>query len=197
MALDLGCPFNDLEDLCVAHPLLHRVVAHDPGAPQHLDRIGGDPHGRVGGERLRVGAEQARILVSIDRGSRAPDEQARSLDQHRHVRELEADTLALEDRTAKRLSLPRVGDRVLDGRARDADRRRRDLRARGLEEVERDRQALALVPDAPVRGDAGRVEHERPGLRRAQADLAALLPGLRRLCSGDRPWRIRAGRQWA
>src|SRR5207237_934816 len=47
LALDLGGPLDHLEDLRVAQPLLHGVVAHDPGAAEDLDCVGRDAHSRV------------------------------------------------------------------------------------------------------------------------------------------------------
>src|SRR5712692_7307735 len=82
LPLDLRGALDDLEDLRVAQPLLDRVVAHDSRAAKHLHGLGRGAHRRVRRERLRVGAEQARVLAQIERGGGAPDEQPRRLDLH-------------------------------------------------------------------------------------------------------------------
>ena len=51
----------------------------------------------------------------------APGEQPSSIDVDRHVRQLEADALVLDDRLAEGDSLLGVIERKLIGRARDAD----------------------------------------------------------------------------
>src|SRR5207253_5029014 len=94
------------------------------------------------------------------------------LDEHRHVGELEAHALAAEDRATEGLALTGVSRGVLECRPRDADRAGRDLGARGLEEVERDLEALTLVPEPAMGGHAGRVQEHGSCPRCAQAELA-------------------------
>ena len=53
-------------------------------------------------------------------------------------------------------------------------RRRRDLRPRGLEEVQRDREALALLPQPPPRRDTRVLQHDRARVRGAQPELLLL-----------------------
>src|SRR5207245_1737394 len=59
-----------------------------------------------------------------------------------HVRELERDTLVLDDRDAELLALTRVLDRVLERRARDPHRLAADERTRDLERPQRPGPAL-------------------------------------------------------
>src|SRR5580692_12983143 len=48
-ALDLVGALEDLRHLGLAHVALDGEVAGVPGAAEHLDRVGGDLHGHVGG----------------------------------------------------------------------------------------------------------------------------------------------------
>ena len=68
--------------------------------------------------------------------------------------------------------------RVLERGAGDPDRGGGDLRARGHEEVERDRESLPLLAEQPVGGDARAVDDDRAGVRGAQAELALLAAGV-------------------
>src|SRR5438876_1977108 len=178
LPLDLRGSLNDLEHLCVAHPLLDGVVAHDSGAAEDLDGVRRDIHGGVGGKRLRVRAEQSRVLSGVEGGAGAPDEEARRRDLYRHVRHLEAHALAAEDWPAEGLPLQGVSARMHEGGARDADRAGGHLRPRGLEEVERDLEALPLAPHEPVGRDPRVVEQQRSRVRRPQSQLAFFATGL-------------------
>ena len=177
--LDLGRALDDLEDLRVAEPLLHGVVAHDPRAAEDLDGVGRDSHRRVGGERLRVGAEQPCVLARVERRARSPDEQSRGLDLHRHVGELERDALPAEDRLAERLPLAGVVGCVLERGAGDADRAGGHLRPRVLEEVHRD--ARSPRPPRPSRRSAGIRASSRtiePVYEARRPSFRSLRPGL-------------------
>jgi hypothetical protein len=148
------------------------VVAHDARSTEHLDRVGCDGHRGVGGEGLRVGAEQAGILSRVESGAGAPDEEPGCLDLHRHVGELEADSLPAEDRAPEGLALASVRGRVLEGRPGDTDGARCHLRAGGLEEVERDLEALALLAEEPIPWNAGIAQEDGARVGGAQPDLA-------------------------
>ena len=129
-------------------------------------------HRGVGGERLRVGAEQAGILALVDAAAARQTSNLAASIEHGHVGELEADALPAEDRASKRLPLARVLRRVLEGGARDADCACGHLWARGLKEVECDLEALSFVSEPPLDRNTGAVEHERSRVRRTQSDLA-------------------------
>jgi hypothetical protein len=60
---------------------------------------------------------------------------------------------------------------VLERRAREADCRGSHLRPGMLEEVHRDQETLSLLAEQPVGRNTGAVEHDRAGVRGAQADL--------------------------
>ena len=122
------------------------------------------------------------------RGAGAPDEQARGLDLHRHLGQLERDALLRQQRLAERLPLARVVGRVLERGARDADGAGRDLRPRVLEEVHRDEEALAVLPEQAVGRNARVLEDERAGVRGAEAELQ-LLPARRRRPGSSRSTR--------
>ena len=66
---------------------------------------------------------------------------------------------------------------MLERGARDADRAGGDLRARGLEEVQRDLEALAFLAEEPVGRDPCLVEDERAGVGGAETNLALLATG--------------------
>ena len=51
-SLDLVGPLEDLRDLGFPHVALGREVAGVAIPAQHLDRIGRDPHGRIGRDHL-------------------------------------------------------------------------------------------------------------------------------------------------
>src|SRR6266542_684260 len=150
------------------------MVAHDSRAAQYLDGVGCDGHRDVGGEGLRVGAEQPGVLARVECRAGAPDEEARRLDVHRHVGELEADALAAEDWAAERLALARVLRRVLERGAGNADGAGGDLRPGGLEEVQRDLKSLSLLADEAVERNPGAVEDERARVRGAKTELVLL-----------------------
>ncbi len=154
------------------------MVAHDPGAAEDLHGLRRHAHRDVGRKRLRVGAEQTRVLSGDECCAGAPDEQACRLDLHRHVRQLESDALPAEDRTAERLALPRVLGGVLECRARDPDGTGCDLWARGLEEVQRDRESLPSLAEKAVGSDLRIVEDQGSGVGGAQPELAFLAAGL-------------------
>src|SRR5712691_7367370 len=197
LPLDLRGALDDLEDLRVAQPLLDRVVAHDSRAAEHLHGLGRGAHRRVRRERLRVGAEQARVLAQIERGGGAPDEQPRRLDLHAHLGQLEGDALLGDQRLAEGLALARVRGRVLEGGARDAHGPGRDLRPRGLEEVHRDGEAAAFLTEQPAGGDPRAVENDRARVGGAEPELVLLAPRLHARVpaleqeGGDRPVELR------
>jgi hypothetical protein len=78
----------------------------------------------------------------------------------------------LADRLAERLPLLAVADRILEGRARDADRARRDVDAADLEPGQRDLEAAALLAaDERVGGQAVVLERDLARLDAAIAEL--------------------------
>ena len=66
---------------------------------------------------------------------------------------------------------------MLEGRARNADGTRSHLRARRLEEVERDDESLSLLADEPIDRHARVVEDERARVRSAEPELPFLATG--------------------
>src|SRR5690242_2142034 len=137
-ALDLRGAFEDRVDLRVAVPPLDRELADVAVAAEDLDRLLGGPYRDLTGLELAHRALAGLERLAVARHpARAPHEHARRVDLHAHVGELERDPLLLDDRRAERDARLRVVERVLVGRARDAERLRADQRAAGFERAHR------------------------------------------------------------
>src|SRR3954470_4540245 len=198
-ALDLRGALEDGVDLGVAVPALDGVLARVADAPEDLYRALGRPHRDLAGLELghrALGVGELVALLAHPR--RAPDEQPRGIDLHLHVGEREGDGLVLDDRLAELHALLRILERVLVGRAGDADRLRADGRPAGLEGLHRRlalgpralagaRQALVellLAAQQTAARDAALVEEDVGGVRRAQAVLLDLRAHLQALGAG-------------
>src|SRR5262249_9426604 len=119
---------------------------------------------------------------------RAPHEQPGRVDLQRHVGQRERDRLVLDDRPAELRALLGVLERVLVGRAGDADGLGADARARRLERLHRRLAApavalarpgqalveLLLAAQQAAAGHAAVVEEDVGGVGGAQAVLAHL-----------------------
>ena len=102
-------------------------------------------------------------------------EQARGVELGRHVGEHELDGLVLRDGDAEALALLRVGDRLLERGARDAERLRGDADAPAVERGHRDLEALADVADDRARrGDLAVLEEDRARVRGVDAELVVV-----------------------
>ena len=147
-ALDLRRALVDLQQLRVAHQLLDRVLLGVAVAAEDLHRVGGDLHRRVGAERLRIGRlDRVELAPAPDAPRRLDHEQARRFVLHRHLGEHELDRLELADRLPERLALERVLRALLERAPHDSGRACRDPRARAIERLHRDLEALALLAD--------------------------------------------------
>ena len=126
-ALDLVGALVDLQHLRVAHHPLGREVLEVAVAAEHLHRLGGDAHRRVGGLHLRHRGElgQPRVVL-VDRGRGLEGQRPRGGDVGLHVGELELHALVVDQRLAERLAAGRVVDargRSRPGRGRPPARR--------------------------------------------------------------------------
>src|ERR687895_746788 len=90
-ALDLRGALVDLEQLGVAHELLDRVLLDVAVAAEHLDRVGRDLHGRVGGEALGEGRVERRAaaVAVVEHPRGLPGQEPCGLDLRGHVRDQE------------------------------------------------------------------------------------------------------------
>ena len=100
-----------------------------------------------------------------------PYELARGFHLHGHVRQAEIDRLMLGDRLAERDALPCVRERVIERRARHADRLRGDADAPGFEIGERDAIAAAFLAEPVARGNHAVLEHDLRGVGRMLPEL--------------------------
>ncbi len=82
----------------------------------------------------------------------AQRQQPGRVDLGRHVGELELDRLVLGDRLAERPALLRVGERVLERGARDAERLGRDADPAAVERRHRDLEAAADLAEQVIVG---------------------------------------------
>ena len=100
---------------------------------------------------------------------------ARGGDAHGHVGELELDRLEFLERLAELPALGGVSGRVLERRARDADRLRRDSQAAVVEGLHGVNEPAARVAEKIGGGHAQVVEGELNGGRGTEAHLVFLL----------------------
>src|ERR1700694_1413105 len=144
--LDLRRAFPDLVDLRVPEPLLDRVLLDVAVAAEHLDGVGRHLHGNVRREALGHRAFRALERPALRRHpSGTPDEQARGVDLHRHVGELEADRLVLPEGLAELLAVLGVLERELIRGAGDADGSRPGSGAVSLQRHQRPERARSRV----------------------------------------------------
>src|SRR6202162_3372214 len=138
--------FPDLVDLRVAKPLLDRVLLDVPVSAEDLYRIRRHFHRDVAREAFghrTFGAAEWHALRRHP--TRPPDEQARGVDLHRHVGELETDRFVLPKGLSKLFTVLRVVERELVGRARDAEGAGGHARPCGLESHQRAQRPRACV----------------------------------------------------
>src|SRR4051812_14215178 len=157
-ALDVVRPFVDLGDAHVAPQALDWEVRHVAVAAVDLDCIGADFLRHFRGEELRhrgfldarsSGVAQARgVQIKL----------SRRFHLRRHIGEAEVDCLVLDQRLAHALAFGGVGERRLQGGARDAGRLRGDIDAPGFEIGEGDTVAHAFLPQEVLDGDAAVLE---------------------------------------
>src|SRR5438132_7317908 len=103
-------------------------------------------------------------------------EQARRLEARRHVGQHELDRLQLGDRAAEGGALLRVGERVLERGAADAEAPGGDAGAAAGEQAERLLEALVLLADEILRRHAHVLEDDLRRVARAQPELLDLAP---------------------
>src|SRR5688572_5105252 len=93
-ALDLLRALVELRDLRVAHHALDRVLGDIAVSAQHLDRVGGDPHGGVTGHELGAAGPVWKVRrIRIDARGRGVGELTRGLGLRGHVGEHPLDPL--------------------------------------------------------------------------------------------------------
>src|SRR5215211_9496323 len=137
-ALDFGGALEERVDLRVAVPLFDREVADVAVATEDLNGLLGDPHRDLA--RLELAHRAFAVLEPLLRRAhprRPPYEQARGVDLHLHVGELEGDALVLDDLAAERFALLGVVEGELVGGAGDAESLRADDRPGRLERAHR------------------------------------------------------------
>jgi len=83
----------------------------------------------------------------------------------------EGDRLVVDDRAAESDPFPSIGDRVLEGGARDANGLRADADTSRLQGRERDPVPFALAADEVLRRHAHALENQRAGVRGVLAEL--------------------------
>src|SRR6266403_612915 len=169
--LDLVGPVVDLEHPRVAVVLLDGIVADDPVAAVDLDGRRADALAHLGGEQLGhrrfLDAAPARLLEL----GRVQAHLPRDLDVGGHLGQHEGDGLVLDQLGAERLALARVGERGIEGGARDAHGLRGDANAAGVEVRERDLQTLARRPQRVLGRHLEILECDLAGVVGAVAEL--------------------------
>src|SRR5438477_367721 len=168
---DLAGPLVDLGYLRIAVVALGRKVFQIAIAPEDLHAIAAGFDRDVAREELRLGSGEDVILARVLQSCRAPGQQAGSVDLGRHVREHPLDRLKIGDLLSERLALLGIREGVLETRARDPDRLRRDRDAAAVEGRERDLVSLIRLAEE-TRGRHSRIlEDELRGIRSADAEL--------------------------
>src|SRR5436305_2284924 len=118
--LDLARPLVDLGDLRVAVVALGGELLRIAVAAQHLDRLAGlasrDGTGEELGLRALDGVRAARLLEARSAVSEGPG----GLDLGLHLGKLVLDRLEAPDRSPEGAPLPRIADREVERRLRDA-----------------------------------------------------------------------------
>ena len=180
-ALDLGRALVDLGRLGVAHQPLDRVVAHEAVAPEHLHRLRGDPHRRLGAAQLGHRRPARRPLPGVLAARRLVQEGPRRGEPRGHVGQLELDRLEVLDRPAELPALGGVAGGVLQRGAGDPARLGRDPQPPAVERLERVDEAARRV----ARG-GGRRRAAGPG-RRAPTVFDARSPILSSGLPATRP----------
>src|SRR6266550_3583055 len=169
---DLAGSLIDLGDLRVAVVTLGREVFQISVAPEDLHAIAAGLHPHVAREELRLPRREDVVLARVLHRGGAPREQTSRVDLRGHVGEHPLDRLEVGDLLSKGLALLGVRDRILEARAGDADRLRRDRDAAAIEGRKRDPVSLAHLAEK-IRGRHARVlEDELRRVRSADAELA-------------------------
>src|SRR5438132_12976057 len=100
-----------------------------------------------------------------------PNQLARRFYLNRHVSQLEADRLMLDDRLAERLALPRIRERGVERGAGHPDRLRRNADPPRFQIRECNAITVAFAPKQVGRGYLAIVEHDLRGVGRALPEL--------------------------
>mmetsp|Transcript_13145 Transcript_13145/g.27149 ORF Transcript_13145/g.27149 Transcript_13145/m.27149 type:complete len:397 (+) Transcript_13145:217-1407(+) len=170
-----------LVDLCdpgIPVVPLRRHIRNVPHSPQHLHRLVRRHRGALARRQLRHG-RLARVLgppVLEHRGP--PGQQPRRVARDAHVADLVLYRLQLRNGPAERLPLERVPRGAVDGGGGDAQGLTRDSDATAVEGLHGDLEALALLAEDVIPGDADAVEYEVG--RRARPDSQFVLLGPQR-----------------
>ena len=130
--MDLGCALENAENAGIAKDARDRKLERETVAAVNLHGVIGIGPGDAGGQELRHAGLEIAALARILLPGREVSELARDHDLDRHHRDLVGDAGKIDDRLAELLALLGVGEGLLHGRLRHADRARRGLDARRL-----------------------------------------------------------------
>ena len=175
-ALDLVGALEDLEDLGVAHILLHGVVAHVAVTAQNLHALGGHAVERVGAVALGDGAQRGGAgIAGVQQGGHLHADGAAGLDGDLHVGQLGGDGLLLIDGLAHGdADLGVLGGLLQDG-PHDAHTAAAHTGAALLQGLHSDLEALALLADDGGGGDMHVLKQDVAGGGLADAHFVLVL----------------------
>ncbi len=174
-ALNLVCALENLRYFHVAHVAFDGVVAHVARAAQHLHGVGGHFHRHIGGEALGHGGVHGGILPGIQLIGGFVDQQARSLDLHRHVGEHELYALEGSDGLAELLARASIAAGDFKGRLGHTYGDSADIDAPAIQRRKRDFEALSLFANAVGDGQSAILEEQFACRRGVQAHFALRL----------------------
>src|SRR5262245_59735320 len=135
LRLDFRRAFENAENAGIAKDARDRKLEREAVAAMDLHRVVGIGPGDASGQKLRHAGLKIATFARILLPRLEISELARDHDLDRHHRNLVGDAGKIDDRLAELLALLGVGERLLHGRLRHADRARRGLDARRLERL--------------------------------------------------------------
>src|SRR6516165_4168902 len=133
LRLDLGRALENAENAGIAKDARDRKLERETVAAVNLHGVIGIGPGDAGGQELRHAGLEIAALARILLPRREVSELARDHDLDRHHRDFVGDAGKTDDRLAELLALLGIGEGLVHGRLRHADRARRGLDARRLE----------------------------------------------------------------
>src|SRR5262245_4344340 len=173
--LDFARALADGQEFHVAEVLFGRVVLHKPVTTVDLDAVVGHLHRNLARVELRHRRLQRRPVAAILQVRGPVRAQPRGLDAGRRVGELPLDRLELADRLAEGFPFLRVSERSFVRALGEPHRQGGNADTPRVEHLHRVHEALALIAQQLIGGNAAVVEQHFARVARTHPQLVFLL----------------------
>src|SRR5688572_10135017 len=174
-ALNLACSFAYRAEFDVAIELLGGIILDVAIASVDLNALVGNPNGNLACMELRHGGFQRGFHALVLHPGGAMSQQASAVDIHRHIRQLELNTLECRDRFAELFPLLRVMQGCFEGALCHAQRHGGNADSPAIQYGERIDESVTWLAEQIVFGNTAVVKDDCGSIAGAKSQFVFLL----------------------